>query len=90
MPAVEPPYNSDPGLTRRIHAFLERHGFINFGIFKRLKPLPTKKLGKVIVIGAGIAGLAAAQQMQQFGLEVIVLEARVSQLNLFIYFYHQL
>lgn len=41
------------------------------------QPLPTKKSGKVIVIGAGIAGLAAAQQMQQFGLEVIVLEARV-------------
>ncbi|KAK0082999.1 hypothetical protein PV325_009529 [Microctonus aethiopoides] len=76
LPAVEPPYNSDPILTRRIHAFLERHGFINFGVFKRLKSLPSKKLGKVIVIGAGIAGLAAAQQMQQFGLEVIVLEAR--------------
>jgi NADPH-dependent 2,4-dienoyl-CoA reductase/sulfur reductase-like enzyme len=39
--------------------------------------LPAKKHGKVIVIGAGIAGLAAAQQMQQFGLEVVVLEARV-------------
>ncbi|XP_043266805.1 lysine-specific histone demethylase 1A [Venturia canescens] len=76
LPAIEPPYNSDSVLTRRIHAFLERHGFINFGVFKRLKPLPNKKLGKVIVIGAGIAGLAAAQQMQQFGLEVIVLEAR--------------
>ncbi|XP_029159001.1 lysine-specific histone demethylase 1A [Nylanderia fulva] len=76
LPQVEPPYNSDTVLTRRIHAFLERHGFINFGIFKRIKSLPTKKLGKVIVIGAGIAGLAAAQQMQQFGLEVIVLEAR--------------
>ncbi|XP_072753351.1 lysine-specific histone demethylase 1A [Anoplolepis gracilipes] len=76
LPQIEPPYNSDTVLTRRIHTFLERHGFINFGVFKRLKPLPTKKLGKVIVIGAGIAGLAAAQQMQQFGLEVIVLEAR--------------
>lgn len=76
LPAVEAPYNSDPILVRRVHAFLERHGFINFGVFKRLKPLPVKKLGKVIVIGAGIAGLAAAQQMQQFGLEVIVLEAR--------------
>ena len=76
LPGIESPYNSDTVLARRIHAFLERHGFINFGVFKRLKPLPTKKLGKVIVIGAGIAGLAAAQQMQQFGLEVIVLEAR--------------
>lgn len=37
LPAIEPPYNSDTVLTRRIHAFLERHGFINFGIFKRLK-----------------------------------------------------
>ncbi|OXU27976.1 hypothetical protein TSAR_012260 [Trichomalopsis sarcophagae] len=76
LPVIEPPYNSDPVLVRRIHAFLERHGFINFGVFKRLKPIPTKKLGKVIVIGAGIAGLAAAQQMQQFGLDVVVLEAR--------------
>ncbi|XP_011691505.1 PREDICTED: lysine-specific histone demethylase 1A [Wasmannia auropunctata] len=76
LPQIESPYNSDTVLTRRVHAFLERHGFINFGVFKRLKPLPTKKLGKVIVIGAGIAGLAAALQMQQFGLEVIILEAR--------------
>jgi len=45
--------------------------------------LPSKKYGKAIVIGAGIAGLAAAQQMQQFGLEVVVLEARVSISHLF-------
>lgn len=37
------------------------------------------KKGKAIVIGAGIAGLAAAQQMQQFGMEVVILEARVTK-----------
>nr|CAD7576173.1 unnamed protein product [Timema californicum] len=76
LPQVEPPYNSDGPLVMRVHAFLERHGLINFGIFKRLKSLPTQKHGKVIVIGAGIAGLAAAQQLQQFGMEVVVLESR--------------
>lgn len=76
LPLIEAPFNTDKVLIQRIYAYLERHGFINFGVFKRLKPLPVKKVGKAIVIGAGIAGLAAAQQMQQFGMEVVVLEAR--------------
>uniref|UniRef100_A0A8C6KXE6 Lysine-specific histone demethylase n=1 Tax=Nothobranchius furzeri TaxID=105023 RepID=A0A8C6KXE6_NOTFU len=37
---LEAPYNSDAVLVHRIHSYLERHGLINFGVYKRVKPLP--------------------------------------------------
>jgi monoamine oxidase len=47
-----------------------------FFIFKA----PTK--GKIIIVGAGIAGLMSARQLKEFGFEVVIYEARVSILRI--------
>uniref|UniRef100_A0A1I8F7K7 Amino_oxidase domain-containing protein n=1 Tax=Macrostomum lignano TaxID=282301 RepID=A0A1I8F7K7_9PLAT len=54
--------------------FLERHGFVNFGVFERLeRPLTwlgndgDKQPFRVLVIGAGIAGLAPLDNFEYFG-----------------------
>jgi hypothetical protein len=61
------------------HTPRNSHGCINFGLVAQ--PVEPKVGGKrakgtVVVLGAGLAGLAAARQLQAFGHKVVVVEAR--------------
>ncbi|XP_061360449.1 protein FLOWERING LOCUS D [Gastrolobium bilobum] len=58
--------------------YLVSHGYINFGVAPQIKEKIPAEPGKtsVIVIGAGLAGLAAARQLLRFGFKVTILEGR--------------
>ena len=73
---IEKPIDLQPSLIKRIFLFLDRYGYINFGVFQRTQEPSQKRREKVIVIGAGISGLIAAQKLQSFGFEVLILESR--------------
>ena len=61
----------------RIHGYLQRYSFINYGVFSRQNPMHGKMPFKVVVVGSGVSGLMAARQLTYFGLDVSILEARV-------------
>ncbi|GIL92116.1 hypothetical protein Vretifemale_19590, partial [Volvox reticuliferus] len=56
-------------------SYLHSYGFINFGLAVASVP-DMEHEETIVIIGAGLAGLAAAQQLRQLGYRVLVLEAR--------------
>lgn len=63
--------------------YVNARGYINFGVSeailnetRRVQKGLSKSKGSVVVIGAGLAGLAAAHQLMKFGYTVVILEAK--------------
>jgi lysine-specific histone demethylase 1 len=66
-------------LVASAYDFLLSHGYINFGVAPTIKAkVPAEKdKASVVVIGAGLAGLAAARHLLAIGHKVVVVEGRL-------------
>ncbi|CAN1747558.1 Protein FLOWERING LOCUS D [Linum perenne] len=66
------------GLLDSAYNYLVSRGYINFGVSQAIKEkIPSEfSKGRVIIVGAGLAGLAAAKQLMRLGFKITVLEGR--------------
>ncbi|XP_043721421.1 lysine-specific histone demethylase 1 homolog 1 [Telopea speciosissima] len=79
--ALESIRSEHRGLVNSAYSFLLEHGYINFGLAPaikevNLKPLVGPEKANIIIIGAGLAGLAAARHLISLGFKVVILEGR--------------
>eukprot|EP01018_Ginkgo_biloba_P021970 Gb_40551 [translate_table: standard] len=65
-------------IVNSAYNFLLMHGYINFGVAPAIKAGMPEEATKanVVIIGAGLAGLAAARQLLSFGFKVVIVEGR--------------
>jgi monoamine oxidase len=69
-------------LVAAAHSFLSDHAYINFGLAPSIlslppRPPPSSPAPSVLIVGAGLAGLAAARHLISLGFKVAVIEGRL-------------
>ncbi|XP_042494015.1 lysine-specific histone demethylase 1 homolog 1-like [Macadamia integrifolia] len=79
--ALESIRSEHRGLVNSAYSFLLEHGYINFGLAPaiaevHLKPHVGPEKANIIIVGAGLAGLAAARHLIYLGFKVVILEGR--------------
>uniref|UniRef100_A0A0D6QZQ4 SWIRM domain-containing protein n=1 Tax=Araucaria cunninghamii TaxID=56994 RepID=A0A0D6QZQ4_ARACU len=77
--AMESIRSEHKALVNSAYNFLHQHGYINFGVAPAVKEVAAATVAagaNVVVVGAGLAGLAAARQLLALGFKVVVVEGR--------------
>ncbi|XP_077213339.1 LSD1-like 1 [Tasmannia lanceolata] len=79
--AMESIRSEHRSLVSSAYEFLLEHGYINFGLSPAIKEVGWSladgtERANVVIVGAGLAGLAAARQLLSLGFKVAIVEGR--------------